>query len=73
MNTKVKKPRLNLELDATTHGMLTHLAASEGRSITEIIKRAVKVYDLLSIWKSNGIKVFYQKPDEPKPQEVEFL
>lgn len=46
--------------------------ATEAESITEVIRKALAVYDLIIERRKDGAKVYIQAPDGP-PTEIEIL
>lgn len=70
---KTKRKRLNLDVAISTMKRIDRLRkATEAESITEVIRKALAVYDLIIERRKEGAKVYIQAPDGP-PIEIEIL
>lgn len=66
----MKKARLNLELDGATKKRLDLLKTStDATSITEVIRRALRLYEIVTDLQKNGGKLFMKKGKD----EVEVI
>lgn len=70
---KMKRKRLNLDVTISTIQRIERLRrATEAESITEVIRKALVVYDLIIKRRKDGVKVYFQRPDGPQT-EIQIL
>ena len=72
MPNKLKGGRLNLEIGREVRERMEELQSETGaRSLTDVVSRALAVYDYLSRHKKNGAKILIQ--DDSGTRELVLL
>ena len=65
--------RLNLHLSASVMTTVRTIAAEEGITMTEAIRRAISMLSYVHETRSRGARIFVEEGSTGKVREIEFL